>query len=352
MKDNNIRKVALIAILLLCLPLAAFAAPNTNADDDSYLAQYMTRYDYVLPQTIIEQIQVNFTPQEADCDLIRVRFDEILYDGQWMYTSASVWPQNPDEVIVMPGDVQKNDLVTGPYDEKLQNDMRSFESVAKEDGKQLLCVYAYMKEFDDIGEYFLDHFQKANGESVLMSGARMAGGCKAIKATWSIKVYDVDLETGKYSLLGEYLFPMKILPLQPYAERTYRVVSGEKDLFESVVLAYLKVFLVGGALCAIGELLVLRTRLTPARILVCYSLAGVLLSAVGLYGPLADFAGAGATVPLTGFGHALCQGVMSAVDEIGFIGAFTGGLSATAGGIAAAVFFGTLIALAFKPRAK
>ncbi len=138
----------------------------------------------------------------------------------------------------MPGDVQKNDLVTGPYDEKLQNDMRSFESVAKEDGKQLLCVYAYMKEFDDIGEYFLDHFQKANGESVLMSGARMAGGCKAIKATWSIKVYDVDLETGKYSLLGEYLFPMKILPLQPYAERTYRVVSGEKDLFESVVLAY------------------------------------------------------------------------------------------------------------------
>ena len=238
MKDNNIRKVALIAILLLCLPLAAFAAPNTNADDDSYLAQYMTRYDYVLPQTIIEQIQVNFTPQEADCDLIRVRFDEILYDGQWMYTSASVWPQHPDEVIVMPGDVQKNDLVTGPYDEKLQNDMRSFESVAKEDGKQLLCVYAYMKEFDDIGEYFLDHFQKANGESVLMSGARMAGGCKAIKATWSIKVYDVDLETGKYSLLGEYLFPMKILPLQPYAERTYRVVSGEKDLFESVVLAY------------------------------------------------------------------------------------------------------------------
>ena len=238
MKDNNIRKVALIAILLLCLPLAAFAAPNTNADDDSYLAQYMTRYDYVLPQTIIEQIQVNFTPQEADCDLIRVRFDEILYDGQWMYTSASVWPQNPDEVIVMPGDVQKNDLVTGPYDEKLQNDMRSFESVAKEDGKQLLCVYAYMKEFDDIGEYFLDHFQKANGESVLMSGARMAGGCKAIKATWSIKVYDVDLETGKYSLLGEYLFPMKIRPLQPYAERTYSVVSGETALFESVVLAY------------------------------------------------------------------------------------------------------------------
>ena len=93
----------------------------------------------------------------------------------------------------------------------------------------------------------------------------------------------------------------------------------------SLLWMYLKVFLVGGALCAIGELLVLRTRLTTARILVCYILTGVLLSAVGLYGPLADFAGAGATVPLTGFGHALCQGVMSAVDEVGLIGAFTGG---------------------------
>lgn len=99
----------------------------------------------------------------------------------------------------------------------------------------------------------------------------------------------------------------------------------------SVLWMYLKVFLVGGALCAVGELLVLRTRLTPARILVCYIIAGVLLSAIGVYGPLADFAGAGATVPLTGFGHALCQGVMGAVDEIGLIGAFTGGLSATAG---------------------
>lgn len=117
-------------------------------------------------------------------------------------------------------------------------------------------------------------------------------------------------------------------------------------------LMYLKAFAVGGALCAIGELLVLRTKLTPARILVCYILVGVVLSAVGLYGPLAEFAGAGATVPLTGFGHALAQGVKHAVEESGLIGAFTGGLSATAGGIAAAVLFGTLAAFLFKPHAK
>lgn len=118
------------------------------------------------------------------------------------------------------------------------------------------------------------------------------------------------------------------------------------------MLMYLKVFLVGGALCLIGELLVLLTKLTPARILVCYIIAGVLLSAVGLYKPLVDFAGAGATVPLTGFGHALCQGVKFSVQESGFIGAFTGGLSATAGGIAAAIFFGALVGLLFKPHSK
>ena len=115
---------------------------------------------------------------------------------------------------------------------------------------------------------------------------------------------------------------------------------------------YLKAFLVGGAICTVGELLVLRTRLTPARILVCYILAGLLLSAVGLYGPIVEFAGCGATVPLTGFGHALAQGVKHAVEESGPIGAFTGGLSATAGGIAAAVLFGTLVAFFFKPHAK
>lgn len=119
-----------------------------------------------------------------------------------------------------------------------------------------------------------------------------------------------------------------------------------------ISMMYLKAFLVGGFICAIGECLVLRTKLTPARILVCYILAGLVLSAFGLYQPIVDFAGAGATVPLTGFGHSLCQGVKHAVEESGLIGAFTGGLSATAGGIAAAVLFGTLVAFFFRPRAK
>lgn len=118
------------------------------------------------------------------------------------------------------------------------------------------------------------------------------------------------------------------------------------------MLMYLKVFLFGGLLCVIGEAIILKTKLTAARILVVYITAGVILSALGLYGPLVRFAGAGATVPLTGFGHALAQGAISGVQEMGLIGAFTGGLTATAGGIAAAVFFGFLAAIFFKPRPK
>ena len=113
---------------------------------------------------------------------------------------------------------------------------------------------------------------------------------------------------------------------------------------------YLKVFLVGGAVCVIGQLLIDYTRLTPARILSIFVTAGVLLGALGLYQPLADWAGAGATVPLTGFGNVLAQGVKKAVAQKGLLGAFTGGLNAAAGGITAAVFFSLLLALVGKPK--
>ena len=119
-----------------------------------------------------------------------------------------------------------------------------------------------------------------------------------------------------------------------------------------IFLTYLKTFLVGGVFCAIGQILLDKTKMTPARILTSYVVAGVILGAVGLYEPLATWAGAGATVPLTGFGNLLARGVREAVNEKGFIGAFTGGLTASAAGIAAAVFFGLIIALIFKSKDK
>ena len=117
-------------------------------------------------------------------------------------------------------------------------------------------------------------------------------------------------------------------------------------------MEYLKAFIFGGFICLIGQILIDKTKLTPARILVSYVIAGVLLSAIGVYAKIVLFAGAGASVPLTGFGHTLVKGVKEAVDQLGFIGIFTGGLRATAGGITTAITVALLTSLIFKAKDK
>lgn len=117
-------------------------------------------------------------------------------------------------------------------------------------------------------------------------------------------------------------------------------------------MEYIKAFFVGGLFCFIGQLLVDKTKLTPARILVGYVVIGVLLGAIGVYKPIAEFAGAGATVPLTGFGYTLAKGVKEAVQQDGLIGVLTGGLKSTAGGITAAITAGLIMSVLFKPRDK
>lgn len=115
-------------------------------------------------------------------------------------------------------------------------------------------------------------------------------------------------------------------------------------------MEYIKAFIVGGIFCVIGQILIDKTKLTPARILVSYVVSGVVLQLVGVYQKIVDFAGAGATVPLTGFGYTLCKGVKKAIEEDGFIGIFTGGCSAGAAGITAAIVFALLAAVVFKPK--
>ena len=117
-------------------------------------------------------------------------------------------------------------------------------------------------------------------------------------------------------------------------------------------MSLIKAFLVGGALCVIGQLLIDLTGLTPAKILVCYVVGGVILGAIGVYEPLVDLAGAGATIPLTGFGYTLYNGVKEAIATDGFLGILTGGLGATAGGITAAIVAGLIVSLIFKPKDK
>ena len=119
-----------------------------------------------------------------------------------------------------------------------------------------------------------------------------------------------------------------------------------------LLLTYLRAFLVGGVFCVIAQILIDRTKLTPARILVSYVVVGVVLGGIGVYQPLVEFAGAGATVPLTGFGYLIAKGVRDAVGEQGLLGALTGGLRASAGGIAAALVFGYIACLIAKGKPK
>lgn len=117
-------------------------------------------------------------------------------------------------------------------------------------------------------------------------------------------------------------------------------------------MEYVKAFMIGGILCLIGQILIDKTKLTPARILVSYVVLGVFLGAIGIYEPLVSFAGAGATVPLTGFGYILAKGVKDAIAEDGFLGIITGGLKSAAGGITVAIVSGLVVSLIFKPRDK
>lgn len=119
-----------------------------------------------------------------------------------------------------------------------------------------------------------------------------------------------------------------------------------------ILVEYLRVFIVGGIICVIGQLLMDGTKLTPAHVLVTFVTSGVILTAIGIYEPIVEFGSAGATVPLTGFGYALAKGAMEAVDKQGLLGAFTGGVQGTAGGVAAAVVFGYIMAVIFDPKTK
>ena len=125
------------------------------------------------------------------------------------------------------------------------------------------------------------------------------------------------------------------------------------DFFNNIDwLMLLKAFVIGGLICVIGQILIDKTKLTPAKILVTFVTVGVILGGIGIYQKLVDFAGAGATIPLTGFGNALAKGAIEEVQKVGFLGAFIGGIKATAGGIAASIFFGYIAALISKPKMK
>lgn len=235
MNDFCRRALRLAVCILLCIPVTVSSATQISTHDRSQIARYLKLYGYDLPWEIVKQSHAAFSPLAVDCGPVQVSVDEILYDGQWMYTAASIWPKDPDTTVIMPGSAHPDDPAAGFYGEKARNDKRSFKTAAKEDNKQLLSVYAYIKEFDDIGAYFLDHFQEENS-SVLFSGAEVAGGEETVECTWVVQIYAVDLQTKKFTLQNEYFFPITIQPLQPYLEKIYYVGSGKNAPFDHAIL--------------------------------------------------------------------------------------------------------------------
>lgn len=236
MKRAAIKLLTLTYFALCCIPMVALAVESAS-QEISYLARYMKLYGSTLSNEIIRQRRVQFTPQEIDCGQVKIRFNEALYDGQWLYTSASVWPKDASETLVMPGDSVLDDPVAGFYGETTRKELRSFGLAAIEDNKQLLAIYVYINEFDNLGTYFIDHFQETDNVSVLMSGAQLAGRDKPVDVSWTIQIYEVDLATGKYNKQSEKLIPMTVQPLQPYTEKCYRAIDADGLPFDYVVLA-------------------------------------------------------------------------------------------------------------------
>ncbi len=231
------RKVLCVGVLTifwtLACGLSAFAAEN-----DSEISNFMKLYGYALPQSVLDDMHAAFSPQTVDCRDIKVTLSEMFYDGRMLYTSAQVTPIDPDAVLLMPGSAFLEDSVSGGNQEKERDDNRTFLNAAREDGKRLLCVSVYPKEFDAVGEWFSDHFQRADNVSVLYSGAVLTSGDGMIPVTWKIKVHEIDTVTGEYGSapLEEASLSTTIRALTPMETKRYIPQAEEEAPFHAVVL--------------------------------------------------------------------------------------------------------------------
>lgn len=233
------KKKFIVWMFALCMAISSSIASEVQQpkQSDSYISKYMELYDYSLSEKALAQLQIPFFWQNIECEDITVGMKEILYDGQWLYTAAAVQPKDTRKTLIMPGSAEMGDKVAGDNGEGIRINYRTYKQIAEEEGKQLLSVYVYIKEFDSLGAYFLDHFQIENEMSVLLSGARLAGGDVTVQVHWVIQVYQVDLVTGKYTMQQEVEYPIIVKPAQPYIEKTYQVIEGDSSLFNNVVMA-------------------------------------------------------------------------------------------------------------------
>ena len=208
-----------IVLMINTLP---YGLGESVSSTDSGIAWLMKLYGFDLPSNVIETIQESIKPQTFNCGSVRVTLQEVLYDGIWLYTSATVLPVKPDVTLIMPGSATVDDFVSGGYKENLRDDKRTFQEAALQDGKELLCIYVHPVELEQAEYFFLDHRQDAGNQSTLISGAPINGTEATLRINLSIRLDAVDLSSETYTQIGVYEFPVDIQRIGSVKNRTYR----------------------------------------------------------------------------------------------------------------------------------
>lgn len=226
--------IALLFVFAWMSPFQAIAQTTAQSE----LSQYFLIYGFQMPDDLVEVMRASYEPQCVDCGDVQVMLNEVLYDGRWLYTSAIIQPTVSNKIVVMPGSAQLGDRVCGLYGENQRKDDRSFYQVAVEEDKRLLSVYVYPKEFDQLPAYFIDHLQRADEQSVMLSGACLMASSLPLSIHWSIQIYEVDVKTGAYSLQSEYEYPLSIQPVEPITQKNYKPQIDCELPFDLITLVH------------------------------------------------------------------------------------------------------------------
>lgn len=211
-----------------------FEGMNEISNISALIQSYSESFQ--MPEGIQEKMMGSWEPIVVEGDKVQVCLSEVLFDGYWLYTAAEVSPIDASSTLIMPGAAFPSDPVEGTNEIKERNDHRSFLEAVKADNKQLIAVYIYPREFDTIGEYLLDYFQRTGDASVCLSGAHWESENDEIYVHWLIELYDVNVDTAQYTLIESQEIPSVVPSLGSTQEKTYQIRNNEHLLFDSVTL--------------------------------------------------------------------------------------------------------------------
>lgn len=221
----------------LCLALTLTIGCNAEQTAPAFeLNDFTTLYGYELPTLDAQAKAAEEAYQALSFAGVQVTLKQVVYDGVWMFTAAAAAPENPQEVVVMPGSASPRDRYAGMNDEERRTETRSFLELAKQENRRLLAVYAYPKEFDVYGSYFMDHLQDSGDLSLLVAGCNFVAPSDApMTLHWMVQVYEVDVDTQAYTLLEEKLLPLTLQPM-PSTATVYAATDNSTRLTGCTVL--------------------------------------------------------------------------------------------------------------------